>query len=102
VVGFVDVPMASFVRPTLTTIAVPTYEMGQAAMGLLLEMFNGAAGNEPVLMPGSWCEAAALRRRPAVRPGALKRWAAEEQIDLAVGFGPSSASSAMRGGHERS
>jgi LacI family transcriptional regulator len=51
VVGFDDVPMASFVRPTLTTIAVPTYEMGQAAMRLLLEMFNGASGNEPVLMP---------------------------------------------------
>ena len=48
VVGFDDVPMASFVRPTLTTIAVPTYEMGQAAMRLLLEMFNGTADNQPL------------------------------------------------------
>jgi LacI family transcriptional regulator len=55
VVGFDDVPMASFVRPMLTTVAVPTYEIGQAAMRLLLTAFDGdldaEPDTEPVLLP---------------------------------------------------
>jgi DNA-binding LacI/PurR family transcriptional regulator len=43
VVGFDDITMASYVRPTLTTVALPGYEMGAAAMRLLLRRF---AGNE--------------------------------------------------------
>jgi LacI family transcriptional regulator len=50
VVGFDDVPMASFVRPTLTTVAVPTYELGQAAMRLLQDALDGSASTEPVLL----------------------------------------------------
>jgi DNA-binding LacI/PurR family transcriptional regulator len=41
VVGFDDTPIARYVRPTLTTIAIPTYEMGSAAMRLLLAQFEG-------------------------------------------------------------
>jgi DNA-binding LacI/PurR family transcriptional regulator len=41
VVGFDDAPIALYVRPTLTTVAIPTYEMGQAAMRLLLAQLEG-------------------------------------------------------------
>jgi LacI family transcriptional regulator len=41
VVGFDDTPIARYVRPTLTTVAIPTYEMGRAAMRLLLAQFEG-------------------------------------------------------------
>ena len=36
-----DAPIALYVRPTLTTVAIPTYEMGQAAMRLLLAQLEG-------------------------------------------------------------
>jgi LacI family transcriptional regulator len=64
VVGFDDVPMASFVRPTLTTVAVPTYEIGQEAMRLLLAAFDEAADAEPatdpVLLPTRLVERASV------------------------------------------
>jgi LacI family transcriptional regulator, galactose operon repressor len=41
VVGFDDTPIARYVRPTLTTVAIPTYEMGSAAMRLLLAHLEG-------------------------------------------------------------
>jgi DNA-binding LacI/PurR family transcriptional regulator len=41
VVGFDDTPIARYVRPTLTTVAIPTYEMGSAAMRLLLAQLEG-------------------------------------------------------------
>jgi LacI family transcriptional regulator len=41
VVGFDDTPIARYVRPTLTTVAIPTYEIGSAAMELLLAQFEG-------------------------------------------------------------
>jgi LacI family transcriptional regulator len=41
VVGFDDVTMASYMRPTLTTVALPGYAMGAAAMQLLLKRFAG-------------------------------------------------------------
>jgi LacI family transcriptional regulator len=44
VVGFDDTPIARYVRPTLTTVAIPTYEMGSAAMRLLLAQFGGDDG----------------------------------------------------------
>lgn len=39
VVGFDDITIASYVRPTLTTIALPGYKMGVSAMRLLLKLF---------------------------------------------------------------
>lgn len=41
VVGFDDVPMASYLRPSLTTVHVPAYEIGQAATRLLLASIGG-------------------------------------------------------------
>ena len=41
VVGFDDIPIASYLRPSLTTVHVPAYEIGRAAMGLLLAAIQG-------------------------------------------------------------
>jgi DNA-binding LacI/PurR family transcriptional regulator len=41
-VGFDDTPIARYLRPTLTTVAIPTYEMGRTAMRLLVAQMGGA------------------------------------------------------------
>lgn len=38
VIGFDDIPLARFYNPSLTTVAQPTLEIGQAAAELLIEM----------------------------------------------------------------
>ena len=38
VVGFDGIALGSYVRPALTTVAIPTYELGAAAMRMLLEL----------------------------------------------------------------
>jgi LacI family transcriptional regulator len=40
IVGCDDVLLAALVSPALTTIRIPTYELGQRAMGLLLDMIG--------------------------------------------------------------
>ena len=40
VVGFDDVPLASFIYPLLTTVAQPKYDMGVVATTMLLERIN--------------------------------------------------------------
>jgi len=40
ILGCDDVLLAALVSPPLTTIHIPTYELGQRAMGLLLEMMD--------------------------------------------------------------
>jgi LacI family transcriptional regulator, galactose operon repressor len=51
VVGFDDTPIARYVRPTLTTVAIPTYEMGSAAMRLLLAQLEGDGAPSLETMP---------------------------------------------------
>jgi LacI family transcriptional regulator len=51
VVGFDDTPIARYVRPTLTTVAIPTYEMGRVAMRLLLAQLEGSSAPELETMP---------------------------------------------------
>jgi LacI family transcriptional regulator len=51
VVGFDDTPIARYVRPTLTTVAIPTYEMGLAAVRLLLAQLEGDGASELETMP---------------------------------------------------
>lgn len=51
VIGFDDVPIAGFVRPTLTTVSVPTYDLGQRAIDLLLATLDGAQQSSPELLP---------------------------------------------------
>ena len=46
VVGFDDIPFASYVQPPLTTIAQPMLDMGRRAMDMVLAlMANGGPGN---------------------------------------------------------
>lgn len=40
VVGFDDIPFASYVCPTLTTVAQPKFEMGKLAMEMILDLLD--------------------------------------------------------------
>jgi LacI family transcriptional regulator len=51
IVGFDDTPIARYVRPTLTTVAIPTYEMGSAAVRMLLAQLGGNPASEIETMP---------------------------------------------------
>lgn len=51
VIGFDDVPMATYVRPTLTTVSVPTYELGAHATDILLAAIDGEERPAPVVLP---------------------------------------------------
>jgi LacI family transcriptional regulator len=44
-VGFDDIPMASHVEPPLTTIRVPTVEIGKAAARLLISILESEGAN---------------------------------------------------------
>jgi LacI family transcriptional regulator len=43
IVGFDELPWADVVTPSITTVRQPTYEMGTAAAGMLLERISGDA-----------------------------------------------------------
>ncbi|MBX7444616.1 MULTISPECIES: LacI family DNA-binding transcriptional regulator [unclassified Arthrobacter] len=43
VMGYDDIVTARFLRPSLTTIALPTHEMGSTAMSLLMQLIDGEA-----------------------------------------------------------
>jgi DNA-binding LacI/PurR family transcriptional regulator len=49
IAGFDDLDLASHVRPALTTVRVPTYEMGRLAAEMLLGMMAGRPGHKTVL-----------------------------------------------------
>jgi DNA-binding LacI/PurR family transcriptional regulator len=49
VVGFDDIPLARYIRPTLTTVAQPKLEMGQFAMGMVLNLVSGASPDKRVV-----------------------------------------------------
>lgn len=55
VVGFDDISISSYLRPRLTTVAIPTYEIGAAAADLLLSQFDESipapADDYRVLLP---------------------------------------------------
>ncbi len=48
IVGYDDIPFASLVSPTLTTVHIPKYELGVRAMNLILDALEH---NEPVAGP---------------------------------------------------
>jgi LacI family transcriptional regulator len=51
IVGCDDVMLAALVSPALTTIHIPTYNLGQQALGLLLEMMDDEdAQPEPIVV----------------------------------------------------
>jgi LacI family transcriptional regulator len=41
VVGFDDTPLASYTVPSLTTVAIPTYDLGRTAVELLVRVLEG-------------------------------------------------------------
>jgi LacI family transcriptional regulator len=51
VVGFDDIPLASQLRPTLTSVAQPAYELGTVAVEMALAMGEGADVQPRVLAP---------------------------------------------------
>ena len=52
IVGYDDRDFASWIRPALTTIRMPSYEMGQAAARLLLKQFAGEELEDVTQIPG--------------------------------------------------
>jgi LacI family transcriptional regulator len=42
VVGFDDVPLCAFIRPALTTVAIPRYGLGTGAMHMLIDLISGS------------------------------------------------------------
>jgi LacI family repressor for deo operon, udp, cdd, tsx, nupC, and nupG len=52
IVGYDDRDFAAWVRPALTTIRMPSYEMGQAAARLLLKQFAGEDLEDATHIPG--------------------------------------------------
>jgi len=40
-VGYNDIDLAALVKPALTTVAAPSYELGVAAMTMLLDLLAG-------------------------------------------------------------
>jgi DNA-binding LacI/PurR family transcriptional regulator len=52
VIGFDDVPMAQYLRPPLTTLRQPVWEIGQRAIAMLLQLLNGESLPERrILLP---------------------------------------------------
>ena len=52
VVGFDDIPSTPYFDPPLTTVHQPTYELGEAAVGLLIDLINGeTAPATPTRLP---------------------------------------------------
>jgi LacI family transcriptional regulator len=51
IIGCDDVLLAALVSPALTTIHIPTYDLGQQAMGLLLNMMEPAERSGELLSP---------------------------------------------------
>lgn len=51
IVGFDDIPQASLVTPTLTTVRQPLGAMGAAAMQMLLDLLSGVERETHVRMP---------------------------------------------------
>jgi LacI family transcriptional regulator len=46
IIGFDDIPMASLIRPSLTTLRLPKREVGAAAMQMLIEMMEDRVPDE--------------------------------------------------------
>lgn len=52
IVGYDDRDFTAWIRPSLTTIRMPSYEMGQAAARLLLKQFSGEELEDATQIPG--------------------------------------------------
>jgi DNA-binding LacI/PurR family transcriptional regulator len=63
-VGFDDVPMAAYLRPALTTIAIPTHQLGVRSAGLLFSLIQGHAVPET-----TWIEVRLVARASSAAGG---------------------------------
>jgi LacI family transcriptional regulator len=52
IVGFDDRDFAAWIRPALTTVTMPSFEMGHAAARLLLQQFAGEEMEDATQIPG--------------------------------------------------
>jgi LacI family transcriptional regulator len=68
VVGFDDPSWAALLRPPLTTVAQPTYDLGAETARMLLQRIGGYAGaaRELVLSPSLQIRASSLPPHPRV------------------------------------
>ncbi|MDR1932935.1 MAG: LacI family transcriptional regulator [Spirochaetales bacterium] len=64
VVGFDNVPLCSYFEPSITSIEIPRYNLGQAAMELLIELIAGNAPKEKI----RWFRVDIIKRQSTV-PG---------------------------------
>jgi len=51
VIGFDNVPLCSYFDPTITSIEIPKYELGQAATRLLFSLIRGETPQTPLWFP---------------------------------------------------
>jgi LacI family transcriptional regulator len=52
IVGFDDVPLATYTEPTLTTVHQPLREMGERAARMLMALFDGTSpSGTPEILP---------------------------------------------------
>lgn len=51
VIGFDNVPLCSYFEPTITSIEIPKYELGQAATQLLFSLIKGEKTQTPLWFP---------------------------------------------------
>ena len=70
IVSFDDAPLAEWLRPGLTTFAIPHYELGRRAVDLLLETISGRGedGLAPAPAPAVHRLPMPLRTRASVAP----------------------------------
>jgi len=64
VVGCDDISFAALFSPSLTTLRVPTYDMGRVAVRLLLERANGVTNQPSMLFPTELVRRGSTRRQP--------------------------------------
>ena len=51
VIGFDNVPLCSYFNPTITSIEIPKYELGQAATRILFSLIRGESPQTPLWFP---------------------------------------------------
>ena len=68
VVSFDDHPIASWIRPKLTTVALPHYELGQTAVEVLFGEIDGQRQGRPVTVGTVHRVPMPVRHRESVAP----------------------------------
>jgi LacI family transcriptional regulator len=85
VVGFNDMPFIDRLRPPLTTIRFPHYQLGAEAAQLLLERISGADGPVKIL----YLAPELVARGSAARPGAAAGAGGQDNPPVPIRSAPS-------------